>query len=81
MGSVAKAHRFKDTIQAPLSGQTLTFAFVLLVSIKPNNLFGLMLYMIHKTKIGRIGIRRSDIDFGVNIPVPPFKLREPGLAT
>lgn len=71
---IAKAHRFEYTVQAPLSSRTLAFAFVFLVPVKANTLFGLALNMIHEIKVGRIGVRPCDPEIGVNIPVPTFKL-------
>lgn len=55
--SIAKTHCLKHLIQAPLPGQALASALMFLVSIKPYDLFGLMLYMIHKIKVGQKGIR------------------------
>jgi hypothetical protein len=64
----------------PLSGKILAFALVLFVSVKSNNLFSLVFYLIHKAIISRIGIRPRNTKIRVNVPIPLLKFKKAGLA-
>jgi hypothetical protein len=49
---IAQAHCIEDAIQSPFSSKGLTTALVFFVAVKSDDFFGLVLYLIHKTKVG-----------------------------
>jgi hypothetical protein len=50
---------------------------VLSIAIKPNDLFGLVFYQVHKTKIGGERIRWRDGETRKDISVPSLYVRKP----
>lgn len=78
--SITKTHRLKYVVQTPLPDQTLTLALVLL-SINPYDLFGLMLYIVYKSKVCRKGIQLCNPKIQVDVTIPSLKLKKMSLAT
>jgi hypothetical protein len=54
---------------------------MLSISVKPNDFFGLVLYQIHKAKIGSKSIRWCDGEMRKDISVPSHYIKKPSLAS